>query len=177
MCRSTLIEDVQLVRQTCDVASVAFDDSSVADFFDRQVDAGISLTRCARVWIHTHPGNSPEPSTIDEATFARVFGRTDWSLMFILARGGRSYARLSFHVGPGGNIELPVQVDYSRPFCASDHSAWLAEYRSNVAIPEVFPLAHLGQSTVLDPLDDWLFDWDQPFVDPHCIDQEAEYAI
>jgi hypothetical protein len=29
------VEDVQLVRQTCDVASVAFDDESVADFFDR----------------------------------------------------------------------------------------------------------------------------------------------
>ena len=35
------IEDVQLVRQVCTMASVAFDDASVADFFDRQVDAGV----------------------------------------------------------------------------------------------------------------------------------------
>ena len=51
-----LIEDVQLVRQVCDLASVAFDDASVADFFDRQVDAGVSMARCGRVWLHTHPG-------------------------------------------------------------------------------------------------------------------------
>ena len=54
--------------------------------------------------------------------------------MFILARGGRSYARLRFHVGPGGDIELPVQVDYRRPFAASDHEAWLAEYQANVEV-------------------------------------------
>ena len=65
-----LIEDVQLVRQVCDLASVAFDDDSVADFFDRQVDAGISMARCGRVWLHTHPGDSPQPSVTDEDTFA-----------------------------------------------------------------------------------------------------------
>ena len=59
--------------------------------------------------------------------------------MFILARGGRSYARLRFHVGPGGDIELPVQVDYARPFAASDHAAWLAEYRANVEFRKSFP--------------------------------------
>ena len=136
-----LIEDVQLVRQVCDLASVSFDDDSVADFFDRQVDAGVSMARCGRVWLHTHPGNSPQPSMTDEDTFARVFGRTDWAVMFILARGGRSYARLRFHVGPGGDIELPVQVDYTRPFAASDHEAWLAEYQANVEFWEVLPLA------------------------------------
>src|SRR5688572_26223030 len=35
-----LLEDVVLVRQRCDWASVAFDDEAVADLFDRQVDAG-----------------------------------------------------------------------------------------------------------------------------------------
>ena len=35
-----LVEDIQLVRQACSGASVAFDDESVADFFDRQVDPG-----------------------------------------------------------------------------------------------------------------------------------------
>ena len=72
----------------------------------------------------------------DEETFIRVFGRTDWAVMFILARGGQSYARLRFHVGPGGDIELPVHVDYSRPFAASDHAAWLAEYQAHVEMPE-----------------------------------------
>ena len=134
------------MRQVCTMASVAFDDASVADFFDRQVDAGVAMPRCGRVWLHTHPGTSPQPSTTDEETFARVFGRTDWAVMFILARGGQSYARLRFHVGPGGDIDLPVHVDYSRPFAASDHAAWLAEYQSNVEMPESLPLAVFPES-------------------------------
>ena len=76
----------------------------------------------------------------DEETFARVFGRTDWAVMFILARGGQSYARLRFHVGPGGDVDLPVHVDYSRPFPASNHAAWQEEYLANVQREEfVFP--------------------------------------
>jgi hypothetical protein len=52
--------------------------------------------------------------------------------MFILARGGQTYCRLQFHVGPGGAVELPVEVDYSQPFAASDHAAWEAEYLAKV---------------------------------------------
>jgi len=174
-----LIGDVQLVRQVCDLASVSFDDDSVADFFDRQVDAGLSMARCGRVWLHTHPGNSPQPSMTDEDTFARVFGRTDWALMFILARGGRSYARLRFHVGPGGDIELPVQVDYTRPFAASAHEAWLAEYKANVEFWEVLPLGRPELAAVRDPLDDdWLLDWDRLFEEDGFVDKkEPSHAV
>ena len=174
-----LIEDLQLVRQVCDLASVSFDDDSVADFFDRQVDAGVSMARCGRVWLHTHPGDSPQPSMTDEETFARVFGRTEWALMFILARGGRSYARLRFHVGPGGDIELPVQVDYTRPFTASDHEAWLAEYQANVEFWEVLPLARPELAAVQDPLeDDWLLGWNRLFEEGGFVDKkEPSHAV
>ena len=97
-----LVEDVQLVQQVCTGASVAFDDQSVAEFFDQQVDQGRRPEQFGRAWIHTHPGNCPQPSMTDEGTFARVFGRTDWAVMFILARQGQSYGRLRFHVGPVG---------------------------------------------------------------------------
>ena len=166
-----LIEDVQLVRQVCDLASVALDDSSVADYFDRQVDAGVPMARCGRIWLHTHPGDSPAPSCVDEETFSRVFGHTEWALMFILARGGRTYARLRFHVGPGGDIELPVHVDYSQPFAASDHDAWLAEYGANVDFPEIIPLAPSESGMRRDPYDDdWLIGWERPFDELGFID-------
>ena len=35
-----LVEDIELVQQDCTSVSVQFDDDSVADFFDRQVDVG-----------------------------------------------------------------------------------------------------------------------------------------
>src|SRR6185369_8446210 len=53
-----LVTDVALVKQTCNWASVEFDDESVADFFEDQADAGRRPEEFARLWIHTHPGNS-----------------------------------------------------------------------------------------------------------------------
>ena len=165
------VEDIELVRQACSMASVAFDDQAVADFFDRQVDMGRKPEQFARAWIHSHPGDSPEPSMTDEHTFARVFGRTDWALMFILARGGHAYARLRFNIGPGGDVDLPVRVDYGRPFDASDHVAWQEEYLANVQVAEL-PLSPLHNpellpaeaATMLDPWDDDCFSaWDRPF--------------
>jgi hypothetical protein len=121
-----------LVEQTCSWAHVAFDDESVADFFDAQVDAECRPEQFARIWVHTHPGDCPQPSLTDEDTFQRVFGRSDWAVMFILAQQGQTYARLRFNVGPGGAIEMPVEVDYSRPFSGSDLDSWEQEYLSNV---------------------------------------------
>ena len=156
------IEDVQLVRQVCTGVSVAFDDQAVADFFDRQVDAGRRPEQFARAWVHTHPGNSPQPSPTDEETFARVFGRTDWAVIMILARGGQSYARLRFHVGPGGDLVLPVRVDYSRPFAASDQEAWREEYLASVEIADglLFGRADPWRwDPLADPMDPWDEDW------------------
>ena len=113
-----LIEDFQLVRQVCDVASVSFDDASVADFFDRQVDAGLKPCQVGRIWVHSHPGSCPQPSVTDEETFARVFGRADWAVMFILARGGQTFARLQFNVGRGATSTCPfrsISTGPSRP--------------------------------------------------------------
>ena len=52
--------------------------------------------------------------------------------MFILAQGGATYARLRFAAGPGGEIELPVEVHYAYEFPGSDFDAWDEEYLAGV---------------------------------------------
>lgn len=123
------IEDLVLVPQRTTAVSVAFDDGAVADYFDEQIDAGRRPAQFARIWLHTHPGDSAWPSGTDEETFARVFGLCDWAVMGILARGGATYARLRLSAGPGGELRIPVEVDFGLPFAASDPAAWLAEYQ------------------------------------------------
>ena len=120
------------VRQSVTMASISFDDQSVADYFDQQVDAGNKPEQFARIWLHTHPGYSPEPSGTDEATFLRVFGNCQWALMFIMAQDGKTYARLRFNIGPGGSLLIPVEVDYSQPFMDSDFAAWEMEYQAHI---------------------------------------------
>jgi len=126
------VQDFVTVRQRASAVSVAFDDDAVADYFEHQVDAGRKPKQFARIWLHTHPGDSPQPSGTDEETFERVFGGCDWAVMFILARAGQTYARLQFNTGPRGRVILPVVVDYETAFAGSHHDAWRAEYERNV---------------------------------------------
>lgn len=135
------VEEFVTVQQRTSSVSVVMDDQAVADFLDRCVDAGLPPARVLRIWIHTHPGSSPEPSYTDEMTFARVFGRCEWAVMFILDRSGNTYARLSFHVGPAGAVQLAVSVDWSAwPTVVNDpvfsmanrFAEWRKEFVANV---------------------------------------------
>jgi hypothetical protein len=153
------LDEVLVVRQRTTMATVAFDDEAVADLFDRMVDAGVPPDRFAKVWIHTHPGASVTPSSVDEGTFHRVFGGNDWAVMAILGRTGNAYARLRFNAGPGGSLNLPVAVDWDDwPLQASELAAevaeWEREYRDLVLpLPQLLPgPAHA------DAVYDWFHD-------------------
>jgi proteasome lid subunit RPN8/RPN11 len=126
------VREFMTVKQEVTCVSVKFDDEAVADFFDAQVDLGRKPEQFARIWLHTHPGDSPGPSAIDEETFQRVFGTCQWAVMFVLAQDNKTYARLSFNVGPGGQVLIPTEIDYGRDFGGSDRELWDAEYAANV---------------------------------------------
>jgi hypothetical protein len=142
------VEQLAVPMQRTSEVTVQFEDSAVADHFDGCFDRGIAPARCGRIWIHSHPGSSPLPSSTDELTFARAFGDCDWAVMAIIARGGASYARLRFAAGPGGSVMLPVVVDWQRlPQDLLDGegmldelvSQWLNEYGTAVHPIPAFP--------------------------------------
>ena len=168
-----LIEQFVTVHQQTSCASVEFDDEAVADFFDQQVEQGLKPEQFARVWIHTHPGDSPHPSQLDEATFDRVFGPCDWAVMAILARGGDTYARLRFNVGPGGHGKIPIEVAWDEPFEAADPEGWEAEYLAHVQ-----PVSTEAQDLTDLPFGrEWFDDptWLEPYsIDPDVLDQLDE---
>ncbi len=145
------VQDVRLVRQACSAVSVSFDDTAVAEFFDEQVDQGRKPEQFGRIWLHTHPGDCPWPSGVDERTFVQVFGRCDWSIMFILAKEGRTYARLQFRAGPGAQLIMPVRIDWGRAFGGADQPAWEAEFMANVRPHK------------------WGADWEQRFLDEQLV--------
>ena len=134
------VTDFALVKQKVTAVTISFEDESVADFFEDQVAADRKPEQFARIWLHTHPGNSPEPSMTDENTFARVFGNCDWSVMCIVAQDSGTFARLRFNAGPGGEVKIPVCVDYGFEFDTADFEVWKQQYKANVAEDETFKL-------------------------------------
>lgn len=138
------VTDIVLIKQTCTDMTVVFDDAAVADFFDDQIDAGRHPELFGRIWIHTHPGISAQPSQVDVKTFARVFGNCAWAVMFILARNGATYAELK-HAGKPKAEKLSVGIDFKPEFAASDQSAWEAEYLECVQDAPLPPLWDLAE--------------------------------
>ena len=166
------VQDLVTVKQEVTSISVKFDDEAVGQFFDEQVDLGRKPEQFARIWLHSHPGESPEPSSTDEDTFGRVFGSCQWAAMVIVAQDDSTYARLSFNVGPGGQLLIPVTVDYSCAFGPSDHDGWDAEFAANVramdwAVPEEEP------STDRHPQGNALpYEFLAEFADMHLVERQ-----
>ncbi|RLF68218.1 MAG: hypothetical protein DRN26_00130 [Thermoplasmata archaeon] len=134
--------DLFTVKQKTTAATVEFDDIGIADFFEDQVDAGRKPDEFGRIWFHTHPGMSANPSGTDEKTFREKFGKCDWSVMAILGKGGEMTARLQYGTGIKAQFDLKVKIDWSLPFAASDHAAWKAEYDKNIEKREIFLTTH-----------------------------------
>ena len=126
------VKDFVTIKQDTTIVTISLDDEAIANFFEDQVDMGRKPEQFFRIWCHTHPGESPIPSGTDEETFQRVFGLCDWVVMFVIAQEGKTYARLRFNVGPGGQVLIPVEVDYSRSFERSNQDNWEAEYQKNI---------------------------------------------
>jgi proteasome lid subunit RPN8/RPN11 len=159
------VDDFVTVRQRVSWASVQFDDAAVADFFDDCVDRGLRPARFSRVWVHSHPGASPLPSSVDEETFASKFGDCDWALMFILSRAEKTYARLAFRAGPGGQVLLPVAVHWAEwpkvlavaGGLAGQVELWQKEYSQNIQpLPSAVSLLSVGEQGPFDPVPWWV---------------------
>lgn len=128
-----LITDFQTVKQESTMASFEFDDVALADFVLSHAEQGRQPEEVTRIWIHTHPGDGCQPSGTDETTCKEVLGKCDWGAMVIVSRTHKGFARLVFNVGPGGQQEVPVSVDWSAIDGKTlDKDAWQAEYEANV---------------------------------------------
>lgn len=126
------ITDFVTVKQKASTATFEMEDEAVGDFALDMVEKGLKPEQFMRVWLHTHPGNFCTPSGTDEECFNRWFGGCDWGIMCILAKDDKMYARLRFNTGPRADIEIPVTVDYSIPFPASNQEAWAEEHTANI---------------------------------------------
>jgi len=60
--------------------------------------------------------------------------------MCIVAQKNSTFARLRFNAGPGGEIKIPVCVDYGFEFDSADFEVWKQQYKANVIEEHTFSL-------------------------------------
>ena len=99
---------------------------------------GIARFPSVETFVEVHLRSAGEYHNLDEETFARVFGSCDWAIMFIVAQEGKTFARLRFNTGPGGEVKIPVCIDYSFEFDAADFEVWQQQYQANVVEDNIF---------------------------------------
>lgn len=111
------ITDLKLIKQTCSSATTRFDDDAYAEYLeDMAAERGGDGTYHDRIWWHTHPVMSANPSGVDESTFADALGKKPWAVMLILSKTNDRYARLrnrSVGLIPFHDVILPIEEDWS----------------------------------------------------------------
>lgn len=127
-----LVVALILPQQTVSVATVEVDGDALLDMTEALNEAGFPPHRWSRVWCHTHPGESAQPSGVDEVYFDGL--DQEWSAMVILADGGDEYCRFAWNPkrGAPGACVSSIEVDYSREFEGSCQEKWLEEYKAKV---------------------------------------------
>lgn len=107
------VDDFQMVKQRSTVASMVFDDTGLAEYFEVMSENGFEPNQFARLWFHTHPEMSANPSHTDETTFSDKFSDCSWAVMAILSKTNDTTARLKANVaGVALNEEIPWEVDW-----------------------------------------------------------------
>lgn len=126
------VYDFNLILQESSVTTCEFDNVGLADYQCDMAEQGIAPEECMRIWIHTHPGQSPHPSGTDEDTCKQVFGKTSWGVMCIVSESLHTYARLVFSAGPGMGVEIPVAIDWKAPVEAPNYDECAADLEEYV---------------------------------------------
>ena len=127
-----LVTELAVPLQDCSGALCEFDDNGVADLVEELTTKGLHPSQFTRVWIHTHPSIPPTPSGTDEETFSTVFGRNDWSVMFIMNKQRETYCRLQYNLkgAPKLATKIGVSVAWGVPEMADLKAIYTAKVRA-----------------------------------------------
>ena len=130
------VHDFFTLPQTATVAHYEIDDDAIGTFANNMLEKyNLPPAQTCRINIHTHPGNSAQPSQYDETEFEDNFRTSSFAVMMILAKGNQTYARLKTNDPFEYETILDIAVDWHGQFEAADHETWKKEFELNVKDP------------------------------------------
>lgn len=135
------VDDLYVPPQQGTYATTETDEGAMSDFalemLDRFPDG--NAEGVGRLWFHTHPAMSANPSGTDEKTFASDFGKS-WAVMAILSKLDDKYARIRVQNPAVVEKVIPIVVDWkgfagdaaNLAVLATRMGAWPAEYEARI---------------------------------------------
>lgn len=148
-----LITDFVLIKQECTIVTFDLDSDDSVEYVERMMDEGLAPWQCMNILAHTHPGDSTDPSSVDEENFEKAFSHPNWAIMLIVGQDGSTYCRLKMNTGPGTLSLLDVVIDYGVTFKGADPEAWGKEYEEKVSRKSFQMTGTEGKRTSLIPDD------------------------
>ena len=117
-----VVTDLWFPQQTCTAATVEFDDEDIA--------AQIDELQTHTPWMSASASGStltlataPTPVAQTIQTFSKVLGHFDWAVMAILAKGGKSYARIK-HDAPAGITDGKIEYKIPMGMYSGGYEEW-----------------------------------------------------
>jgi hypothetical protein len=133
-----LIIDFLLPKQECTGVTTEMTSEGIVELFDKLSGPakfnglGLSPSRYGRIWIHTHPGFSSEPSGTDWSTFKGTFGDKEWSIMFVFSSEREATCMLQIQALPDAHFRIPWEISWEHPFAGTNYAEWDKEYDDKV---------------------------------------------
>lgn len=103
-----LVHSLYVPKQKCNPVFTSIDDDSRFDMVEWAEENGIRIDQINRIWLHTHPEMSADPSRVDEETFQKL-ANCDYAVMGILSRTNDVYARIQ-HKSSKTDYQIPIEV-------------------------------------------------------------------
>ena len=125
-------KDFIVPQQVCSATHTTIDEDDWLKIIGTELMSEYPAQCYHRLWAHTHPGFGPDPSSIDEDTFASHMQNPTWGIMLIYSTNGTFYARFC-QKNPRLVIEMNVEVDWSGPYYDFTPEIWEQQYQEKVS--------------------------------------------
>ena len=141
------ITDLYMPKQLCNSVHMDFDENDIAEHMMDMAELNILPSQCMRIWIHTHPGPSCEPSGEDRTTF-ESFIQGEWAVMAIVGTTNNLYAELGLNHPLGKfNKKIDWIIDWSADAKETNIDHWLQEMEQKVEVETFKPKKSIPTNT------------------------------
>ncbi len=143
--------DVYVPEQEVSSATTDFKDGACLKYLTTYAKQGYAPYQLGRVWIHTHPGNSTEPSGKDRHTFKTLIGQSAIGCMVIFGQNHTAQAWLLLtnpeQLQGQFELKIPVEIDWHCSYAGFNYESYIKTLEDAIEEKKFVQLGWQGGAT------------------------------